>query len=134
LKTFYGSDNVFEFEATKPANEPQAKLISAYVNHIFRKQNPGYEIASTWIREALSIKKGIIKVWWDDADVETREDYTGQDEVQLALLLDQEGVEVIDQKAYEDEDAAKQRADMLEQAQAQLAQMAQGDPNVYAQA
>lgn len=125
LKTFYGSDNVFEFEATKPANEPQAKLISAYVNHIFRKQNPGYEIASTWIREALTIKKGIIKVWWDDADVETREDFTGQTDVQLALLLDDPEVEIIDQKAYEDEDAAKQQASMLEQAQSQLAQMQQ---------
>lgn len=137
LKTFYGSDNVFEFEATKPANEPQAKLISAYVNHIFRKQNPGYEITSTWIREALTIKKGIIKVWWDDADVETREDYTGQTDVQLALLLEQEGVEVIDQKSYEDEDAAKERASMLEQAAQQLGQMGSNPaipPDQYAQA
>lgn len=139
LKTFYGSDNVFEFEATKPQNEPQAKLISAYVNHIFRKQNSGYEITSTWIREALTIKKGIIKVWWDDADVETREDFTGQTDVQLAILLDDPEVEIIDQKAYEDEDAAKERASMLEQAQSQLDQIyqqaeASGDASAYVQA
>lgn len=141
LKTFYGSDNVFEFQENHPKNAPQAKLISAYVNHVFRKQNPGYEITSTWIREALSIKKGIIKVWWDDADHEAREDYEGQTDVQLALLIEDPEVEIIDQKSYEDEDAAKERASMLEQAEQQLIQMlrqaeslAASDPQAAAQA
>lgn len=134
LKTFYGSDNVFEFKAKRPQNEPQAKLISEYVNHVYRNENPGYTITNTWIREALNIKAGIIKVWWDDADHETREDYTGQTDVQLAMLLEDEDIEIIDQKAYEDEDAAKASASMLEQAQGQLAQMAQGDPMQYQQA
>jgi hypothetical protein len=125
LKTFYGSDNVFEFEETKPGDEPKAKLISAYVNHIFRNSNPGYQIAATWIREALTIKKGIIKVWWDNSDVETREEYTGQTIEQVTLLLDDHEVEIVEQKAYEDEDAARQKEKALEQAQQQLSQMAQ---------
>lgn len=125
LKTFYGSDNVFEFEETKPGDEPAAKLISAYVNHIFRNSNPGYQIASTWIREALTIKKGIIKVWWDSSDVETREEYNGQTIEQVTLLLDDTEIEIVEQKAYEDEDAAKQKAKVLEQAGQQLEQMMQ---------
>lgn len=125
IKTFYGSDNVFEFEETKPQDAPKAKLISAYVNHIFRNKNPGYVITATWIREALQNKVGFLKVWWDDSDIETREDYRGMTDVQLALLMDDEEVEVIDQKAYEDEEAAEQKAKMLEQAQGQLQQMQQ---------
>lgn len=125
LKTFYGSDNVFEFEPEQPGDEPKAKLISEYVNYIFRKKNPGYEITSTWIREALLQKIGIIKVWWDDSDIESRETYLGQTDVQLAILMDDPEVEIIEQKSYPDEDAEKQKAKIIEQAQAQLTQMGQ---------
>jgi hypothetical protein len=125
LKTFYGSDNIFEFEETKPEDAPQAKLISEYVNHIFRRANPGYTITATWIREALMQKVGIVKVWWDPSDVETREDYTGQTIEQVTMLLDDTELEIIDQKAYEDEDAAKQQQAVLQQMGQQLAAMAQ---------
>jgi len=125
IKTFYGSDNVFEFEETKPDDAPKAKLISAYVNHIYRNKNPGYVITATWIREALQNKVGFLKVWWDDSEIESKEEYRGMTDVQLALLMDDEEVEIINQKAYEDEDAAEQKAKMLEQMQAQLQQMQQ---------
>lgn len=125
LKTFYGSDNIFEFEETKPEDAPKAKLISEYVNHVFRRVNPGYTITATWIREALMQKVGIVKVWWDPSDIESREDYTGQTLEQVTLLLDDDELEIIDQKAYEDEDAAKQQQAMLSKMEQQLAAMAQ---------
>lgn len=125
IKTFYGSDNVFEFEETKPEDAPKAKLISAYVNHIFRNKNPGYVITATWIREALQNKVGFLKVWWDDSEIETREDYRGQTDVQLAIIMDDEGVEIIDQKWYEDEEEAKAKAKIIEQMQGQLQQLQQ---------
>lgn len=125
LRTFYGSDNVFEFEETVPGDEPKAKLISEYVNHVFRKKNPGYTIAATWIREALSQKVGVIKVWWDDSDIESREDFFGQTIEQVTLLMDDPELSLIEQKAYPDEDAAKQQQSMLQQMEQQLAQMAQ---------
>jgi len=123
IKTFYGSDNVFEFEERKPDDAPKAKLISAYVNHIFRNKNPGYTITATWIREALLNKVGFLKVWWDDSDVESREDYRGQTDVQLAILMDDDEVEVIDQKSYPDEEAQEQKDRALEHATKQLQQM-----------
>lgn len=125
LKTFYGSDNVFEFEERKPDDAPKAKLISAYVNYIFRNKNPGYTITATWIRDALLNKVGFLKVWWDESDVESREDYRGQTDVQLAILMDDNEVELIDQKAYPDEDAAEQKQKALQQMEQQLVQMQQ---------
>jgi hypothetical protein len=125
LKTFYGSDNIFEFEETKPEDAPKAKLISEYVNHVFRRVNPGYTITTTWIREALLQKRGIVKVWWDPSDIESREDYTGQTIEQVALLMDDKELDIIEQESYPDEDAAKQQQSMLQQMEQQLAQMAQ---------
>lgn len=125
MKTFYGSDNVFEFEETKPGLEQQAKNISEYVNYIFRKKNPGYTITNTWIREALQSKVGIIKVWWDASDIEAREEFNGQTIEQLAMLMDDPEVELLEQKSYPDEDAQRQKDKALEQAAAQLQQMQQ---------
>ena len=125
LKTFYGSDNIFEFEENRPQDEPQAKLISEYVNHIFRRVNAGYTITSTWIREALMQKVGIVKCWWDPTDIESREDYTGQTIEQVTMLLDDDELSIIDQKSYPDKDAEKQQQAMLQQMQQQLAGMAQ---------
>lgn len=123
LKTFYGSDNVFEFEESTPEDAPKAKLISEYVNHIFRKKNPGYLITATWIREALLQKKGIIKVWWDESDIETTEDYNGQTIEQITILLGDGDIEIVNQRGYPDEDAEKEKTKVLEQAQQQLHQM-----------
>jgi hypothetical protein len=125
LKTFYGSDNIFEFEETKPEDAPKASLISEYVNHIYRRVNPGYVITATWIREALGQKVGIVKVWWDNSDIESREDYFGQTIEQVTLLMDDPEIEIVQQKSYEDEDAATQKQQMLEQMGQQLQQMAQ---------
>lgn len=123
MKTFYGSDNIFEFEETKPGLEEQAKNISEYVNHIYRKKNNGYVNTNTWIREALNIKSGILKVWWDPTAIEAREEYTGMTAEQIAMLLDDPEVEIVEQKSYPDEEAEAQKAKGLEQAAQQLAQM-----------
>jgi hypothetical protein len=125
MKTFYGSDNVFEFEETRPEDASKAKLVSEYVNHVFRNVNPGYSIVSDWIFEALTIKSGILKTWWDESDIETKEDYSGLTIEQLTMLMDDDELELIGQKSYEDPDAAKQMRKALEQMAAQLAQMQQ---------
>jgi len=125
MKIFCGTDHVVEFEGTHPDDEQKAKQATEYLNHILRKKNPGYMIIYTWIFDALKSKVGFIKVWWDDAPVETTEEYRGQTDVQLAILLDDEEIEVTGQRSYEDEDAAKQKAKALEQAGQQLQQMGQ---------
>lgn len=124
MKIFYGGDNIFEFEETQQEDAPKAKMISAYVNHIFRKSNPGYLIAATWIREALLLKKGIVMCWWDAAEVESREEYNGMTDVQLAMLMDDPEIEVTEATPREDEEAGRQKAKAIEQAGAQLQQMA----------
>lgn len=125
IKTFCGSENVVEFSATTEEDEDKAQQATDYLNYVLRKQNPGYQIISTWITDALIQKVGVIKVWWDNSLVETREEYRGQSDVQLALLLDDKEVDPIEQKSYPDEDAAKQKADALKQMEARLQQLQQ---------
>lgn len=123
IKTFCGTENVVEFSATTEDDEEKAKQATDYVNHIFRKKNPGYLIASTWIRDALVQKVGYCAAWWDDSEIESNEEYRGQTAEQLAILFDDDEVEPTAQKSYPDPEAEKQKAKQLEQMGAQLEQM-----------
>lgn len=124
MVTFVGSDTVAEFEATKPDDEMKAQQATEYVNYLFYKKNNGHRIAYTWMKDALLQKNGIVKVWWDTRHEETREEYRGLSEVELAQLMEDDEVEVIGQSASVDEDDAEQR----QQAIAQLMQQAQAQP------
>lgn len=135
IKTFCGTEDVVEFTATKPEAEAQAKQVTEYLNHVLKKKNPGYAIVSAWIRDALLQKVGFLKVWWDDSEVRSKEEYRGQTPEQLAILLDDPEIEPIAQKTYPDPEAQKQHENALRQMDGQLAQMAQAamsDPNAAA--
>lgn len=125
IKTFCGTENVVEFSETTADDEAKAKQVTDYLNYLLRKKNPGYSIVTTWIRDALVQKFGFVSVTWDDSAVETKEEYRGQTDVQLAILLDDDEVEPIDQKSYPDPEAEKQKAKAIEQMEQQLGQMQQ---------
>jgi hypothetical protein len=125
IKKFCGTANAVEFSETAEGDEGKAKQATGYLNYLLRKKNPGYSIVTTWVRDALVQKFGFVKVWWDDSAIESKEEYRGQTDVQLAILLDDDEVEPIAQKSYPDPDAEKQHAKTLEQMRAQLAQMQQ---------
>ncbi|UOD28776.1 hypothetical protein INH39_25545 [Massilia violaceinigra] len=125
IKTFCGTENVVEFSETTQDDEEKAKQVTDYLNYLLRKKNPGYSIVTTWIRDALLQKVGFVKVWWDASIIESKEEYRGQTDVQLAILLDDDEVEPVEQKAYPDPEAEKAKAKQLEQMQAQFAQMQQ---------
>jgi hypothetical protein len=122
---FVGGENAVEFEAAKQGDEQKAQDATNYINYLFLKQNDGYEIASTWIFDALLQKNGIAKVWWDTRAEEKREEYRGLTEVELAQVLEDDEVEPIEQATYPDEEDAKARAQALEQMNQQLAQAMQ---------
>lgn len=122
---FTGGDTVVEFEPTTPDDEDKAKNCTDYLNYLFFKKCNGHAVTYSWFKDALKLKRGIVKVWWDTRDEETREEYSGLSEVELAQIMDDPEVEVIEQKSYPDEEDAKQRQKALEQLQAQMDQAMQ---------
>lgn len=124
MVTFVGSDTVAEFEPTKPEDEQKAQQATEYVNYLFYKKNNGHRIAYTWMKDALLQKNGIVKVWWDTRHEETREEYRGMSDVELAQLMEDDEIEVIEQSTSVDEDDQEQR----QQAIQQLTQQAQAQP------
>lgn len=123
---FCGGDTVVEFEATKPGDEEMAEQATDYLNYLLFVRNHGESVVYSWMKDALLSKNGIVKVWWDTRWDETREEYQGLHDVELAQLMDDEEIEVTEQKSYPDEEDAAQRTKALEQLQGQLDQALDG--------
>ena len=138
LRIFTASGSVVQFNPTLPGDEAAAKQATDYVNYVFSRQNPGFSILYTWIKDALLQKTGVLKIWWEDRADPARETYTGISEMEMTQLLDDEEVEPVEHAERPDEDAAEQRQQALQQAQAQFAQaqqqVAQMPPEQQAQA
>jgi hypothetical protein len=73
-----------------------AKQATDYVNYVFTKDNPGWEILYSWFTDALLSKNGIVKVWWDEYEEEEREEYRNLDEMALVSLISNDDVEVVE--------------------------------------
>lgn len=111
---FAGSEQVVEFRPRKQGDEPKAEQATDYINYLYHTRNDGEMITYGWMKDALLSKVGFLKVWWDTRAEETRSEYRGANDMQLAELMDNENIEILDQRSYPDEDDQKQRAKAIE--------------------
>lgn len=87
MDIFAGSDEVVRFEAVGPEDEAAAQQETDYVNHVFMQQNSGFMVLYSFIKDALLSKVGIVKVWWEEREEESRETYYDLTDHQFALLV-----------------------------------------------
>ena len=96
MRVFTGSDKYVRF---MPRNEEDAELaeqISEYVNYIIAHDNDGYRIIDTWLRDSLLFKLGVVKFYYDDTTTVEEAEYNDLNDAELAVLLDNPDVEVIE--------------------------------------
>ncbi|MEY4718475.1 MAG: hypothetical protein RL563_1093 [Pseudomonadota bacterium] len=104
LRMFTAGDKVVEFQAKREQFEEQAKHATEYIgHHVFKVQNPGFSILHTWFKDAMLSKVGIVKVWWDVTQDESREDYKGLTDIELGMLLQDKHVQPIEHSEYIDQ-------------------------------
>ena len=80
VRTFMGTESAAVFEPIGPEDEDAAEQATDYVNHVLMKQNPGYRIATSWMKSALITGSSFCKVWWEDLERVKEETYTGLSE------------------------------------------------------
>ncbi len=96
MEIFFGGEDVVKFMPTGPQDVQAAEQESDYVNHVFTQLNPGFMVLYSFIKDALLQKNGLVKVFWDEEDREERETYYDLTDDQLAFLLHDEEVEIIE--------------------------------------
>jgi len=103
MRVFASGDEMVKFSPHGPEDVAMAEQATDYVNYVFTKDNPGWEILYSWFTDALLSKNGIVKVWWDDYEEAEREEYRGLDEVGLQALLMQKDIEVVEHSQYDND-------------------------------
>ena len=101
MRVFASGDEMVKFSPHGPEDVKMAEQATDYVNYVFTKDNPGWEILYSWFTDALLSKNGIVKVWWDEYENEEREEYRNLDEDGLMVLISDEGVEVVEHTQHQ---------------------------------
>lgn len=96
MDIFCGGDEVVRFEPVGPEDVQAAEQETDYVNHVFMQKNPGFLVTYSFVKDALLSKVGIVKVYWDEHEIEQRETYYDMDDASFMMLVNNPEVEVIE--------------------------------------
>jgi len=102
MRVFASGEEMVKFNPIGPEDVHAAEQATDYVNYIFTRDNPGWEILYTWFTDALLQKNGIVKCWWDETEEWNREEYNNLEELEFTVLLEDDDVEVLEHTAYEE--------------------------------
>lgn len=95
MRTFTASDDAVRFDPQNAEDIKPAEQQTDYVNYVFYKENPGFLILYTWIKDALLQKNGLVKTFWEKTTHEEREEYVDLTEDQYMALIQDEELEPI---------------------------------------
>ena len=120
VRIFAGSsDEVCKFLPTGPEDEGGAEQTTAVVSNIITQQNAWEQIAGDWIHDALLLSNGYCRAYYDQSETSVRETYEGQSEDQLAQLVSDPKIRVVEHSQKPDEEGDAMALQAFQQAQQQ---------------
>jgi hypothetical protein len=113
------SESVCKLVPVGPDDEAAAEQSTAVLNHVVVDQNPWEQICHDWMMDAMLGMNGYVMAYWDESQNRVREVYEGQSEDQMAALLSDKDVSVIQHSQTIDKQAT---ADLQKQYEMALQQ------------
>jgi hypothetical protein len=113
MRVFGSGDEMVKFTPHGPEDVAAAAQATDYVNHVFTKDNPGWEILYSWFTDALLSKNGIVKVWWDEYSEEKREEYSNLSDMEFQYIIADDDVEVIEHSEIIEEETQEVYHDLV---------------------
>jgi hypothetical protein len=105
MRIFFGGDKAVEFMPTGKEDIAGAEQATDFVNYIVQKDNQGFQVVYGAFKDALKLKTGIIKWWWDELISVTTHEFSGLTDQALAALVNEEGIELVSHNPYPDPSA-----------------------------
>ena len=96
MKIFTSSDEVVRFEAQNPDDEAAAQQATDYINYIFSRVNNGFVALFCLFKDALLLKNGFLKVYWENYEDQRKETYEDLTDDEFASLAQDEELELIE--------------------------------------
>ena len=135
LRVFTASDKVVSCEPMTAEDVPMAAQATAYLNHVFYKENDGFQLLYNFFKDALIEKNGFLKIYWDDSEKVDYETYENLSKVEKDALEDtKDEIEIIEEEIFEDESAKEKFEEVLKQYEMQgvdISQVQVPDFNLY---
>jgi hypothetical protein len=118
MAIFTSAEEIVRFEAQNPDDEAAAQQATDYVNYIFRVNN-GFMTLYCLFKDALLLKNGYAKVYWENYSDQSKETYESLSDDQLAMLQQDPELEMVSLESRPDEYASQAIAQQVMQMQAQ---------------
>ena len=103
-RVFLSGDEVGKFEPIDPSDQG-AEVESECVNWYLMTKNDGYSVIYAALKDALLLGNSYIKAWWRENNSVKVERYKGLSDEELAIILQDKDVQVVEHDAYPDPDA-----------------------------
>lgn len=100
MRIFFGPEKVVEFVPNGPEDVPMAQQATDYVDFVFKRDNQGFKILHTVIKDALVRKVGIVKYWWDESVKVKAYSFTSLDEQSMMVLTQDPDIEIAAVREY----------------------------------
>lgn len=97
LRVFTSGDRAVSFDADGPEDEDQAKQETDVANHYLLKENNGFLLFYSWLKDILMYPNGYVKAHVEEKTETEVETYTGLPISELTLLAEHPDVEVLEQ-------------------------------------
>jgi len=120
LRIFTASDKVVKCEPVTAEDVPMADQATTYLNHVFYKENNGFQLLYNFFKDALIEKNGFLKIYWDESEsveFETYQNLSLEDKEALEDTRDE--IEFIEEEEVEDEFSKGEFEKAIEQYEAQ---------------
>lgn len=116
IEVFTGSDKAVVFEPVGPEDEESAEQVTNACNYVFYKQNNGFLILYSAIKDGLMLKTGGVKWYYEKKRTPIFTRYRNVDEMQLAVFLTTNPkAEVLEQEEVEISPEERQQIDAIAQ-------------------
>jgi len=86
MRVFFGSDEVVEYEPVTEADVATAKIATAAAHYALRR-NDGFDTIYSAIHDALKLRLGVVKVWWDEDQHVESVQYEGLTQDEFTALV-----------------------------------------------
>lgn len=98
LKLFLSGEEVCRFDPVGPEDIKGSEQESKAVNHIITQKNPAFNIFSGWLHDGMVQRVGYVKAYVETADEVERERYESLTQDELAFLLQDKDIDIIEQE------------------------------------
>ena len=135
LRVFTASEKVVRCEPVTGEDVPLAEQATAYLNHVFYKDNNGFQLLYNFFKDALIEKNGFLKIYYDESETVEHETYKNLTKAEKDALSDtDDDIEEVEEEIFEDEKAKEQYEALLEQYEDQgvdVSQLEKPNFNLY---